>query len=132
MNTFTIDLFQSPGVEQIDDATLFVGTDDSGSFGIGPAHARFVTVLEMGLARVERSGNVTEYLALPGGLLYVDNNRLSLHTRRYWRGSDLHRMTEVLQNNVQAEAERLHRTKSSLAQIEENMLRRLMELERQL
>lgn len=130
MTGFSLELFQQQGSEHIDDVALFVGEDRSGRFGIAPHHDCFITELVFGLARVRLDSGETWYLALPGGLLHFEHNTMTLHTRRYWRGADYARMQEVLQEDVKREADRLHQLKSNMAQIEDSMLRRLLELER--
>ncbi len=48
----------------------FIGEDASGSFGLQAGHARFMTILEFGLARFRTAEADWQYLALPGALLY--------------------------------------------------------------
>ncbi|GAB3103200.1 F0F1 ATP synthase subunit epsilon [Aestuariicella hydrocarbonica] len=131
MNTFALQLFQSTETDRIDEVTLFVGEDASGSFGIQANHARFITVLTMGLARVDRTDGRREFLATSGGLIYFRKNQLVLHTRRYWRGNNYSDMQAILQQKFQAEDASLQQIKSNLTHIEKAMFRRLMELEHQ-
>ena len=50
MSSFTVHLLAADRSERIDGITSFVGEDTSGSFGLLPHHARFMTVLAFGLA----------------------------------------------------------------------------------
>ena len=123
-------LQDSSSAQRIDDVVSFVGADASGSFGLQADHARFMTCLELGLARFRRQDGAWQYLALPGGVLYFNDNTLSLCTRRYFLDSDYERITETLTKQLLAEEAELQEVKMSLAQLERKVLQRLWRLER--
>ena len=128
MNGFTLILRDSSAVTRIENVASFVGEDASGSFGLLPSHTRFMTCLELGLARFRRLDEGWQYLALPGAVLVFQDNVLNLITRRYFLDPDYDRITETLTRQVLAEEESLREVKKSLAQLEQEILRRLWKL----
>ena len=128
MSAFTLVLRDTARSERIEGVTSFVGEDASGSFGILPRHARFMTVLNFGLARFRRGDAPWQYLALPGGLLYFLDNELRITTRSYLRDPDYGRISRLLEEEMAAEERNLHSVKESLRRMEEELMRRLWEL----
>ncbi|MEA3244394.1 MAG: F0F1 ATP synthase subunit epsilon, partial [Pseudomonadota bacterium] len=68
------------------------------------------------------------YLAMPGAILYFNDNLLTLSTRHYLRDDDYTRISTALQEQLLAEEEQLHATRESLRRMEESLLRRLWKL----
>jgi len=130
MSTFVLNLQSSDRFERIEDVESFVGEDASGSFGLRACHERFMTVLVFGLARYRRKGEGWRYLALPGALVYFVDNRLFVNARRYIRDSDYNRISEALTEQLLKEEETLAGLKQNLRRLEEEMLKRLLEIER--
>jgi len=89
-----------------------------------------MTSLVFGLARYRVHDQPWQYLALPGALVYFFNNELYLSTRRYLRDNDYERISGALHEQLRAEEQVLHNIRSSLHQMEEEMLKRLWELSR--
>lgn len=132
MSGFTLQLYDSRHGERIEDVTDFVGEDASGSFGILPGHARFMTVLVFGLARFRCGKQAAwEYLALPGALLYFTDDTLTLASRHYLRDVDYESISQRLGEELLAEEEELHDIRESLRRMEEAMFRRMWELGQQ-
>jgi F-type H+-transporting ATPase subunit epsilon len=130
MNTFRVHLLGSDAGQTIDDVASFVGEDASGSFGLMAHHARFMTVLSFGLARLHLADGLTRYVGLPGGLLYFVDNELRLSTRRFLLGDDATAIGDALARQMLAEEQALARTLAKLHRIEAEMLQRLAQLER--
>ena len=130
MNSFTLILRDSSSVTHIENVASFVGEDASGSFGLLPSHARFMTCLNLGLARFHRLNEDWQYLALPGAVLVFQDNSLNICARRYFLDSDYDRITEALTRQLLAEEESLREVKKSLAQLEQEILRRLWRLDK--
>ncbi len=114
--------------ERIENIASFVGEDRSGSFGIMAGHVRMITFLSFGLARYRLAGGETEYLALPGGLLYFVGNELRIGTRQYFRSQNYDEMAAILDRQLHEEEENLKAIKDSLRRLDESILRRLMTL----
>ena len=130
MNAFQLHLQSATQYELIEGVTSFVGEDDSGSFGVQAHHARFMASLGFGLARYRCGDQPWQYLALPGALLYFVDNQLFLNTRRYLRDDDYERINAALREQLHQEEAGLRRIKESLRRMEEEMLKRLREMQR--
>jgi len=130
MSGFQLHLQSATQYELIDGVTSFVGEDDSGSFGIQAHHARFMAALGFGLARYRCGEQPWQYLALPGALLYFVDNQLFLNTRRFVRDDDYGRINAALREKLHQEEAGLRRIKDSLRRMEEEMLKRLREIQR--
>jgi F-type H+-transporting ATPase subunit epsilon len=127
---FNLHLQSATQYELIEDVVSFVGEDGSGSFGIQAGHARMMASLRFGLARYRCGDRPWQYLALPGALLYFVDNRLYLNTRRYVHDSDYARINDALREQLQREEAGLRRIKESLRRMEDEMLKRLREMQR--
>ncbi|KAA6183487.1 F0F1 ATP synthase subunit epsilon [Thiohalocapsa marina] len=130
MSTFAVNLQDAHGQERFDAVRSFVGTDATGSFGLLAGHACFMTILELGLARLRHADGRLEYLALPGALVDFRDNQLVLSTRRYYRDPDYARISALLRERLAAEEQDLAALRDSLQRLEREMLRRLWELGR--
>jgi F-type H+-transporting ATPase subunit epsilon len=130
MNHFLLNLFDAGHEQRIEGVTSFVGEDASGSFGIQAHHARFMTTLVFGLARFRLETDDWQYLALPGAVVYFNNNELTISTRHFLIDTDLDRISGLLEQQLIAEEEALHSTKESLHKMEQAMLKRMLALKR--
>jgi len=128
MKPFSLILQDATHNQQIDGVTSFVGEDSSGSFGILAGHDRLITALVIGLARFRVGDGDWQYLAVPGGILYFQDNVLTLSTRHYLLDNDYNRISQALQQQLLTEEEQLHAMKTSLHRMEEEVLKRLWEL----
>lgn len=125
MSGLTLELRDAQRSERISGVSAFVAEDGSGSFGLRPGHARFLTALAFGLARFRVESGPWEYLALPGGVLHLEGDRLRITTRRYLRDADYGRISTLLREHLLAEERDLRATRESLRRMEEALVRRL-------
>ena len=132
MKSFTLLLLDATRCEEIQNVTSFVGEDASGSFGILAGHARMMTSLVTGLARFRVGRDAWQYLAMPGGVLYFNDDVLSVSTRHYLLDEDYMRISQQLQQQLLDEEEKLHIIKQSLHRMEEEVFKRLWEMGRKL
>ncbi|MGZ4979965.1 MAG: F0F1 ATP synthase subunit epsilon [Methylobacter sp.] len=130
MNRFILNLFDASHEQRIEGVTSFVGEDASGSFGIQANHVRFMTTLIFGLARFRLGTDDWQYLALPGAVVYFNNNELSISTRHFLIDTDLERISALLEQQLIAEEDNLRATKESLRRMEQAMLKRMLALKR--
>ncbi len=130
MNPFVLNLFDATHDQRITGITSFVGEDASGSFGIQPNHARFMTTLVFGLARFRLGTDDWQYLALPGAVVYFNNNELTISTRHFLIDTDLERISTLLEQQLITEEENLRATRESLHRMEEAILKRMLTLKR--
>ncbi|MGF1761584.1 F0F1 ATP synthase subunit epsilon [Photobacterium sagamiensis] len=128
MKAFNLRLQDATHSEEIADVTSFVGEDDTGSFGLQADHARFMTILSIGIARYRIGDGSWKYLAVPGGVIYFHNNILTLCTYRYLLDDDCMRLSQALQQQLLAEEEMLQTLKESLHHMEEEVFKRFWEI----
>jgi F-type H+-transporting ATPase subunit epsilon len=131
MKAFVLHLQSATRYERIEGVTSFIGQDGSGSFGILPGHARMMTLLTFGLARFRVGNSGWQYLALPGAIVYFIDNQLFLNTRRYLRGIDYETVRRSLREQFVTEKRELEKTKESLRRLEEEMFKRVLEMNRE-
>jgi F-type H+-transporting ATPase subunit epsilon len=130
MKQFVLNLFDATHEQRIAGVTSFMGEDASGSFGIQPNHARFMTTLVFGLARFRLTAEDWHYLALPGAVVYFNNNELTISTRHFLIDTDLERISALLEQQLIIEEENLHASRESLHRMEQAMLKRMLTLKR--
>ena len=130
MTSFVIHLQSPTQSQQIEKVTSFVGQDESGSFGIQAGHERMMTILSYGLARYRTLEGKWIYLALPGAVLYFVGNRLYITTRHYYMDTDYQRISNALLKQLLDEEELLHTVKESITRLEQEMLRRMWQMQR--
>ena len=128
MTSFTIQLFDVKHTLQIAGVTSFVGEDASGSFGILPNHARFMTTLVFGLGRFRANEEPWQYIAVPGAVLYFNNNRLTITTRHFLIDHNFERISSLLQQQLLTEEDNLLTMKESLHMMENGILKRLWDI----
>jgi F-type H+-transporting ATPase subunit epsilon len=130
MSGFALRLLDATRSETIPGVVSFVGADASGSFGILPGHAHFMTSLRFGLARFHCEDGPWRYLALPGGILRFDESGLTIGTRRYLLEDDLDKVSAALRERLLVEEQQLAGTRRSLRTMEEELLMRMWQLGR--
>ena len=130
MTGFSLQIQDTAHAQHFDGVTSFVGEDDTGSFGILANHARTMTYLVMGLSRFRVDENNWQYIATPGALLYFYNNKLTLSTRHFFIDEDYMRISTALQTQLLEEEAQLKMQKHSLRRMEEEVLKRMWELDR--
>jgi len=129
MRSFTLHLMDATHGEDIEGVTSFVGADGSGSFGLMAGHERSIAVLEPGLCRFRQGGDNWRYLASPGAVLRFADNQLTFSSRLYILGDDAAEISGQLQQQLQAESE-MHQAIEHLRSMEQDMLKRLWQLQR--
>lgn len=132
MNVFTLQLQDHQQQQRFDDVVSFVGEDASGSFGVMARHTRMMTSLVFGLARFHHAQGPWTYIALPGGLAYFRDNTLSVVTRRFFLDEDYDRISHTLTEELLAEETKLSAIKQSLRHMEEDLLKQMWLLRREM
>ena len=130
MNGFTVQLQSAVQCERLEGVVSFVGEDASGSFGLMKGHGRFVTTLRFGLAQLGYEDDRRDYLALPEAVASFDGDLLTISARRYLRGDDYTRISEVLRDEMVLEEQVLGEFKHSLEQMEHAMMLKLWRIGR--
>jgi F-type H+-transporting ATPase subunit epsilon len=132
MKTFRLHLMSMTRSEVIPDIVRFTGRDAAGSFGILANASRRMTVLVFGLAHFLNASEKTEYLALPGGLLYFSSNELRIATTDFFRSSGLEEISAALDRQLRERESELREIKQSFHRLDEAILKRMYELTRNL
>lgn len=132
MSGMTLLLQDAEHGERFDGVSSFVGEDASGSFGILPNHGRLLTVLGFGLARFRHADGQWRFIAIPGAVLSFDDNELVISARRYLWDTDHRRIGRALDEELRREEEDLSAIRENLRRLEEEMLKSLTHLERNL
>ena len=127
MKLFSLHLQDAEKNQSIDGLSSFIGEDKSGSFGILAGHTRMMSSLVFGLARFRIRDQAWQYLALPGALLYFNNNKLSISTERYMISDDYEQLSTLLQQQLSSELSKQQVAKKSLHQMEQELFKRLWE-----
>lgn len=122
---FTLCLLDTVHTTERDDVVSFVGEDASGSFGLMAGHERFATALVFGLARFRCADKAWHYVAMPGGVLYFANNKLTVSSRHFIVDRDHERISDVLHTQLLAEEQQLLSLKKSLHNMEGELFKRL-------
>lgn len=130
MNGITLHLQSAVRNECVPRVISFVGTDASGSFGIQPGRARFMTILDYGLSRFRTEEGLWYYLACPGGVLSFADDQLTVNTRRYLCDQDYERISGLLAGQLAKEEDALKSVKDNLQKLEQELYRHLRTLDR--
>lgn len=128
MKTFRLHLMSMTRSEVIPHVVRFTGRDAVGSFGILANASRRMTVLLFGLAHFLNASEKTEYLAVPGGLLYFSANELRIATTDFVRSSGLEEISAALDRQLREKESELREIKQSLHRLDEEILKRMYEL----
>lgn len=91
-------------------------------------HARMMTILRFGLARFHCGDEHWQYLAIPGAVLYFDDNKLHLMCRHFLLDDEYENISRRLQEELLVEEEELQDLHISLQQMEQAMLKRMWDL----
>lgn len=127
--TFDFQVF-SPGRHwQTTEATSFRGKDASGGFGLLARRSDFMTVLEYGLATLKWGSGELMFFGFPGGVLRFSRGSLQIVTRFYVQGPNPAELLTSLAAEVKREQERVRELKTSVRRLDEELLRRLRQME---
>jgi len=128
--SFLLHLQSATRYQRVDAVTRFVGQDATGSFGILPGRASFMTILGFGLARFRVADGPWKFIACPGAVLSFENDQLCLNTRRYLVDDDYERISALLTGQLAQEEHALRAVKENIQKLEQELLRRLRQLDR--
>ena len=102
----------------------------NGWFGLLPRHIDFVTALVPGVLSFARTGGAEEYLAIDRGILVKCGPEVSVSTRAAVRGTNLDQLRKNVEARFQIEDEREKKTLASEVKLEADLVRGLLELEK--
>lgn len=105
-----------------------VAEGKDGSFCLLPRHVDFVSALVPGLLEYETAVGEEFYLAVDEGILVKCGAEVLVSTRNAAQGADLGQLQELIREQFAELDEREKQTRSALAKIEADFVRRFMEL----
>ena len=107
-----------------------VAEAQNGSFCLLPRHIDFVAALVPGLLSfVKTADGAEEFLAADEGLLVKCGPQVLVSTRQAVRGGELGLLRETVEKTFKVLTDQEKRTRSALANLEANFIRRFLKLE---
>ena len=103
---------------------------DNGWFGLLPRHVDFVTALVPGILTFQPRGKPQEYLAVDRGILVKCGPEVSVSTRNAVRGTNLERLKHDVEAQFREREEQERKARAFEAKLESDLVRRLLEAER--
>lgn len=102
----------------------------NGWFGLLPRHIDFATALVPGVLIFQSSAGTTEYLAVDHGVLVKCGPEVSISTRNAVRGTSLAELKNEVEAQFRAREEREKAGRAFEAKLEADLVRRLLEMEK--
>jgi len=102
----------------------------NGWFGMLPRHVDFVTALVPGVMTFQPCGKPEEYLAVDHGILVKCGPDVSISTRNAVRGKNLEQLKTDVEAQFRAREERDKAARAYEAKLEADLVRHLLEAER--
>ena len=113
-----------------EEVTKVTAEAGNGSFCLLPRHIDFVAALVPGLLSFVKAGNeVEEFLAVDEGILVKCGPEVLVSTRKAVRGPELGQLRETVEKTFKVLTDQEKRTRSALANLEANFIRRFLKLE---
>jgi F-type H+-transporting ATPase subunit epsilon len=107
-----------------------VAEAQNGSFCLLPRHIDFVAALVPGLLSfVKTTDGAEEFLAADEGLLVKCGPQVLVSTRQAVRGEELGLLRETVEKTFKVLTDQEKRTRTALANLEANFIRRFLKLE---
>lgn len=103
---------------------------ENGWFGLLPHHVDFVTALVPGVMTFQPCGKPQEYLAVDHGILVKCGAEVSVSTRNAVRGTSLEKLQSEVEIQFRARAERDKAARVYEAKLEADLVRHLLEAEK--
>jgi F-type H+-transporting ATPase subunit epsilon len=112
------------------EVTKVVAESENGEFCLLPRHVDFVAALVPGILSFSPAGASEEFVAIDQGMLVKCGPEVLVSTREAARGPDLGVLRRRVEEQFLAVEDRERLSRSALAKLEANFVRRFMELER--
>ena len=103
---------------------------DNGWFGLLEKHVDFVTALVPGILTFQARGKPEEYLAIDHGILVKCGGAVSVSTRNAVRGTNLDDLRRDVETQFQQREERDKKARAYEAKLEADLVRHLLEVEK--
>lgn len=103
---------------------------EDGWFGLLPRHVDFVTALVPGVLTYQAPGKAEQFLAIDQGILVKCGPQVSVSTRNAVRGSNLKDLEKAVKIEFRLREEGEREAHASEAKLEADLVRHLMESEK--
>ena len=113
-----------------DQVTRIKAEAANGWFGLLPKHVDFVTALVPGILTFQTRGGPEEYLAVDHGILVKCGPEVSISTRNAVRGTNLEHLRAEVEFRFREREEQEKRARVFEAKLETDLVRRLLEVEK--
>ncbi len=130
MKTLPVTLLDNESSSDLTGIVALSAEDASGSFTLLPGHMALLTILAPGLVRLRYESGALEFVGQPGSLLRVEAGKTTVTTRRLFRGEDAEAVLELMRRQLADEESRLLSTRATLKHMEDEVLRRIFEMDR--
>jgi F-type H+-transporting ATPase subunit epsilon len=98
-----------------------------GSFGMLPRHIDFVAALVPGILSYESDDGQEEFLAVDEGVLVKRGSEVLISTRDAIRGPELGKLRQMVKDRFQSLDDREKKSRTALAKLETDFVRRFLE-----
>ena len=105
-----------------------IAESHNGYFCLLPRHIGYVSALVPGLLYFEKDDSSEEYLAVDEGILVKCGDEVTISTQNAIRGHDLGDLRHVISKQFRDLTEQDRETRSALANLHADIMRRLLEL----
>ncbi len=113
-----------------EEATKITGEAANGSFTLLPRHVDFVTALVPGILIYADTDGVEHFVAVNHGVLVKKGNEVLVSCANAFSGPDLRSLRDIVTGMEDVSEEHDRASRSALAKLEVNIVRRFLELER--
>ena len=113
-----------------EDVTKIEAKAENGWFGMLPRHIDFVTALEPSVMTFQPVGKPPEYVAIDHGILVKCGRELALSTRSAVRGTDITQLKQEIELQFLLQREHERAARSLEAKLEAELVRTLLESEK--
>lgn len=113
-----------------EDVVHVTAEDPTGSLGVRPGHAALVTALVPGVVVARRPDGAERYVAVNGGVMLVDGERVEIVSRQAEAGADLARLEGAVLAGFEKEAAEDRVNRSAFEKMRARFLRSMLEFER--
>jgi F-type H+-transporting ATPase subunit epsilon len=113
-----------------EDVTKIQAKAENGWFGLLPKHIDFVTALGPGVMTFEPVGKPPEYLAVDHGILVKCGRDVMVSTRGAVRATDIAQLKNEVAQQFVAQQEREKNARALEAKLEADLVRHLLETEK--
>lgn len=120
MNTLTVSVVTPDGPVLEDDFEMIVAKSDQGELGILPDHIPLVTPLEISGVRLKKNDQVVGRIAVSGGLLEVNSNKVTILAQSAENAADIDKERAIqakqrAERRLQAKQDNIDRKRAQLA-----------------